>query len=333
VIDQIKAEVDKVCGCSVVSCADILAVAARDSVVALGGPSWKVRLGRRDSTTASRTQADDDLPSPFMDLQALIANFQRQGLNERDLVALSGGHSIGFSQCLFFRNRTYNGTNIDPAFAQQLRANCPPNGGDSNLSPLDPTPARFDGAYYNNLLGGPSWKVRLGRRDSTTASRTQAEDDIPNPFMDLQALIANFQRQGLNERDLVALSGGHTIGFSKCLLFKNRTYNGTNIDPAFAQQLRANCPPNDGDSNLSPLDPTPARFDGAYYNNLVKQRGLLQSDQALFSGGSTDAIVRSYMSNPEAFWADFARSMITMGNIKPLTGTQGQIRDNCRRVN
>ncbi|OMO51003.1 Plant peroxidase [Corchorus capsularis] len=41
VVDQIKAEVDRVCGRPVVSCADILAVAARDSVVAVLTLPWK----------------------------------------------------------------------------------------------------------------------------------------------------------------------------------------------------------------------------------------------------------------------------------------------------
>ncbi|GKG43450.1 heme peroxidase, partial [Tanacetum coccineum] len=43
VIDRIKSEVDKICGRPVVSCADILTVVARDSVVALGGPTWDVK--------------------------------------------------------------------------------------------------------------------------------------------------------------------------------------------------------------------------------------------------------------------------------------------------
>nr|CAD1841869.1 unnamed protein product [Ananas comosus var. bracteatus] len=77
-----------------VSCADILAVAARDSVVALGGPSWTVLLGRRDSTTASLSAANSDLPSPFSSLNGLISAFAKKGLSTSDMVALSGAHTI-----------------------------------------------------------------------------------------------------------------------------------------------------------------------------------------------------------------------------------------------
>ena len=182
-------------------------------------------------------------------------------------------------------------------------------------------------------LGGPTWAVRLGRWDSTTASRTAAESSLPLPFMDLLQLINNFRNQGMDERDLVALSGGHTLGLAQCGGFKGRLYDGINIDPKFAQERKKSCPQNGCDNNLAPLDQTPAQFDVSYFTNLVHKRGLLKSDQALFSGGSTDSLVRSYGSNAKAFSADFARSMIKMGNLKPLTGKQGQIRRDCKRVN
>uniref|UniRef100_A0A7N2M5L0 peroxidase n=1 Tax=Quercus lobata TaxID=97700 RepID=A0A7N2M5L0_QUELO len=47
VIDTIKSQLENMCP-GVVSCADIVTVAARDSVVALGGPRWPLLLGRRD---------------------------------------------------------------------------------------------------------------------------------------------------------------------------------------------------------------------------------------------------------------------------------------------
>ncbi|KAK4253387.1 hypothetical protein QN277_010705 [Acacia crassicarpa] len=218
VIDEIKREVDKVCGRPLVSCADILAVAARDSVVALGGSAWKVRLGRRDSKTASRSAADQDIPAPVFNLSQLIDNFKSHGLNEKDLVALSGGHSIGFAHCTVFRDRIHN----DPS---------------------------------------------------------------------------------------------------------------TEIDPNFARDLQRGCPTNGGDTNLAPLDPTAACFDQAYFSNLLYKKGLLHSDQQLFTGGSTDDYVKKYSYDTKAFYEDFANSMIKMGNIKPLTGSQGEIRANCRKVN
>uniref|UniRef100_M1BV74 peroxidase n=1 Tax=Solanum tuberosum TaxID=4113 RepID=M1BV74_SOLTU len=143
VIDRIKSEVDRVCGGPVVSCADILAVAARDSVVALHGPTWEVELGRRDSTTASRTTANNDIPTPLMDLPALIDNFKKQGLDEEDLVALSGAHTLGFAQCSTFRNRIpplgIASTMRLTTLTQPLQVS-PHSGGDSNLASLDPTP-------------------------------------------------------------------------------------------------------------------------------------------------------------------------------------------------
>ncbi|KAK8289332.1 hypothetical protein V6Z11_D07G182800 [Gossypium hirsutum] len=157
-------------------------------------------------------------------------------------------------------------------------------------------------------LGGPTWKVRLGRRDSIRDWKDLANSTLPSASMDLPALISNFKNQGLNKRDLVALSGGHTIGLSQY------------IDLAFAKERRATCPCTEGNTNLTPFDLTLARFDSAYFKNLVKQKGLLTSDQALFNGGSTDKLVETYSKNLDAFWVDFGKSMIKMGDIMPLIG-------------
>nr|ACI03401.1 peroxidase 1 [Litchi chinensis] len=183
-------------------------------------------------------------------------------------------------------------------------------------------------------LGGPSWKVRLGRRDSTTASRALANTSIPPPTSNLSALISSFSAQGLSLKDLVALSGSHTIGLARCTSFRGHVYNDTNIDSSFAQSLRRKCPRSGNDNVLANLDrQTPFCFDKLYYDNLLKKKGLLHSDQQLFKGGSADPFVKKYANNTSAFFKDFAGAMVKMGNIKPLTGRAGQIRINCRKVN
>ncbi|KAJ1392121.1 Secretory peroxidase [Sesbania bispinosa] len=182
-------------------------------------------------------------------------------------------------------------------------------------------------------LGGPTWEVQLGRRDSTTASRDAANKDIPAPFFSLSQLIDIFKSHGLDEKDLVVLSGAHTIGFSRCATFRDRIYNDTDINPFFARSLRYLCPRIGMDSNLAPLDPTAAKFDAAYFCDLVQMKGVFHSDQELFNGGSTDALVRQYSYDIVAFFQEFANSMIKLGNIQPLIGNQGEIRVNCRKVN
>lgn len=60
------------------------------SFLQLGGPTWTVPLGRRDSTTASPSQAIRDLLPASSNLSALISGYAKKGLNTRDMVALSG---------------------------------------------------------------------------------------------------------------------------------------------------------------------------------------------------------------------------------------------------
>ncbi|CAA0841396.1 Peroxidase 5 [Striga hermonthica] len=184
-------------------------------------------------------------------------------------------------------------------------------------------------------VGGPSWNVKLGRRDSTTANRDAANRELPSPFSSLQGLITSFSDKGLSERDMVALSGSHTIGQAQCFLFRSRIYsNGTDVDPLFARLRSRTCPQTGGDSNLSPLDfVTPNRLDNNYFTNLRQRRGLLQSDQVLFSGGSTDSLVFNYSRNPHLFASDFANAMLKMSEIQPLLGSNGIIRRVCSATN
>ncbi|CAK8576831.1 unnamed protein product [Lathyrus sativus] len=188
------------------------------------------------------------------------------------------------------------------------------------------------------VVGGPSWTLKLGRRDSTTASKTLANTDLPLFSDDLQTLISKFSIKGLTAKDMVALSGAHTIGQAQCFTFRDRIYNNaSDIDAGFASTRQRGCPSSSSTSNnqkLAALDlVTPNSFDNNYFKNLIQKKGLLQSDQVLFSGGSTDSIVSQYSQNPTSFKSDFAAAMIKMGDILPLTGSARIIRSVCNAAN
>lgn len=91
-----------------------------------------------------------------------------------------------------------------------------------------------------------------------------------------------------------------------------------------------------GGDALNNLDPTtPNGFDNNYFTNLQNNRGLLQGDQDLFSisGSDTVAIVNRFAGSQSDFFDSFGQSMINMGNIGTLTGTNGEIRADCKRIN
>ncbi|XVE87744.1 hypothetical protein DITRI_Ditri19aG0012400 [Diplodiscus trichospermus] len=79
-IQQIKYMVEAECP-GQVSCADIIALAAKETVALSGGPNIQIPLGRKDSKNSSRRAADKDLPSPDISVDKLLNIFMSKGLD------------------------------------------------------------------------------------------------------------------------------------------------------------------------------------------------------------------------------------------------------------
>ncbi|KAG2696271.1 hypothetical protein I3760_07G050800 [Carya illinoinensis] len=251
VLDEIKSALEKECPLTV-SCADIVALAARDSTILAGGPSWEVPLGRRDSRGASLSGSNNNIPAPNNTFQTILTKFKRQGLNVVDLVALSGSHTIGDARCTTFRQRLYS----------QL---------------LGATSKQCDGVF------------RCTVHCFCLHPQHQSGNVLPD----------------------------------------------STLDQSYAAQLRTRCPRSGGDENLFFLDfVSPTKFDNSYFKNLLSSKGLLSSDQVLLTKNEASMeLVKIYSENNELFFEQFAQSMIKMGNISPLTGSRGEIRKNCRKIN
>ncbi|KAG8379951.1 hypothetical protein BUALT_Bualt07G0143000 [Buddleja alternifolia] len=167
VIDRIKSELEEACP-GVVSCADIIVLAARESVLLAGGPFYPLYTGRKDSTISFPKIATFELPSPHDDFSKAIESFASRGFDERETVALLGAHSTGTIHCEFFYNRLYNFSetneadpSIDTEFLELLRSKC--NHSHSSSSSSSPSPSPSSSAAANNisnsLLSNPGMKM------------------------------------------------------------------------------------------------------------------------------------------------------------------------------
>ena len=75
-------------------------------------------------------------------------------------------------------------------------------------------------------------------------------------------------------------------------------------------------------------------FDNAFYRNLQVVKGLLGSDQVLYSDMRSRSTVDYYASNQAAFFGDFVAAMTKLGRIRVKTSaTGGEIRRDCRFLN
>ncbi|KAJ1265563.1 hypothetical protein BS78_08G085400 [Paspalum vaginatum] len=199
-------------------------------------------------------------------------------------------------------------------------------------------------------FGRDLWDVQLGRRDGVVSRASEALARIPSPSDNFTALEANFGSKGLDIKDLVILSGAHTIGVAHCNTFASRlsgsgsgsgstSRSGADLalNAAYAAELRARCgPPSLAASNnvtAVPMDPgSPARFDAHYYVNLKLGRGLFASDAALLTDRRAAAMIHR-LTRRGYFLEEFRNAVRKMGRVGVLTGDQGQVRRNCRAVN
>lgn len=132
VIDNAKKILETICK-GLISCADIIAFAARDSIEITGGFDYEVPSGRRDGNVSFIAETIS-LPPPMFNVDQLTQSFQNQGLTQDDMVTLSGilafstgqshfmhcrqswwnfflctgAHTIGHLHCTSFRNRLYS---------------------------------------------------------------------------------------------------------------------------------------------------------------------------------------------------------------------------------
>uniref|UniRef100_A0A1J3CSR5 L-ascorbate peroxidase n=1 Tax=Noccaea caerulescens TaxID=107243 RepID=A0A1J3CSR5_NOCCA len=178
--------------------------------------------------------------------------------------------SIRFKEEL---NRPYNkGLEKAVAFCEEVKCKHP------RVSYADLY--QLAGVVAVEVTGGPAIKFTPGRKDADCPD----EGELPDANQGSLHLRSVFSRMGLSDRDIVALSGGHTLGRAH----KERSdYEG-------------------------PWTQDPLKFDNSYFVELKKGEtpGLLQlkTDKALLCDPKFHSYVELYAKDEDVFLRDYAIS-------------------------
>jgi len=155
------------------------------------------------------------------------------------------------------------------------------------------------GAAAVELTGGPPIPIELGRVDVSPAdakTKTPPNGRLPDASQGAAHLREVFYRMGFNDREIVALSGGHTLG--RCHS-KRSGFDG----PWTGNPLAFN---NDYFKNLMNLEWTPRKWDGPFqYTSPCGKLMMLPTDLALKTDPVFAPIARDYASDENAFFRDF----------------------------
>ncbi|KAI3435434.1 Peroxidase [Psidium guajava] len=202
VIDDAKEQIEEQCP-GVVSCADILAMAARDAVFFAGGPRYEIPKGRKDGTR-SRIEDTINLPAPTFNASQLIRMFGQHGFSAQEMVALSGAHTLGVARCSSFKQRLTNSDpTLDSAFARTLSKTC--SAGDTAEQPFDATRNAFDNAYYSALVN----RAGVLTSDQTLFASAPTRGTVSGYAMNQAMFFFDFQ-QAMLKMSLLDVKEGST---------------------------------------------------------------------------------------------------------------------------
>mmetsp|Transcript_14903 Transcript_14903/g.41876 ORF Transcript_14903/g.41876 Transcript_14903/m.41876 type:complete len:416 (+) Transcript_14903:153-1400(+) len=156
------------------------------------------------------------------------------------------------------------------------------------------------GAMSVEFLGGPKVPFAFGRQDAPRGCPVPPNGLLPDASQGAAHLREVFHRQGFNDREIVALSGAHTLG--RCHKVRSGfdgkwTSNPIKFDNEYFR-------------NLMYLEWQPRVWDGPYqYEDVAtKELVMLPSDMALRTDPEFRKYAELYARDEKSFFNDFAKA-------------------------
>ncbi|KVH96040.1 heme peroxidase [Cynara cardunculus var. scolymus] len=174
------------------------------------------------------------------------------------------------------------------------------------------------GVVAVEVTGGPTVDFVPGRKDSKISPK---EGRLPNATKGAPHLRDIFYRMGLSDKDIVALSGGHTLQSIPKLVFQSQVIISKHVS-IFATHGKAHA---DRSGFDGPWTREPLKFDNSYFVELLKgeSEGLLKlpTDIALLDDPAFRQYVELYAKDEDAFFNDYATSHKKLSELGFISGS------------
>lgn len=155
----------------------------------------------------------------------------------------------------------------------------------------------FAGCVAIEFMGGPMPPFKFGRTDDADGKNCPPNGRLPDASQGADHLREVFYRMGFDDREIVALSGGHTVG--RCHAVRSGYDGAWTTNPlTFDNQYF---------KNLLEINWKPKQWEGKFqYTDPTDKLVMLPTDIALIEDPKFRVHVEKYAADQELFFKDFA---------------------------